>query len=48
MTFYFHFRNCRKVIEIKGDSSSGATLLHADLQPGTKSDYVTQTGAVST
>ncbi|KAI9255727.1 hypothetical protein BDA99DRAFT_517494 [Phascolomyces articulosus] len=38
----------KKVIEIKGDSSSGATLLHANLQPGTKADYVTQTGSVST
>ncbi|KAI8149526.1 hypothetical protein BJV82DRAFT_662822 [Fennellomyces sp. T-0311] len=38
----------RKHIEIKGDSASGATLLHANLQPGSKTDYVTQTGAVST
>ncbi|KAI9497512.1 hypothetical protein BDB00DRAFT_784834 [Zychaea mexicana] len=38
----------RKVIEIKGDSSSGATLLHANLQPGTKNDYVTQSGVVPT
>ncbi|KAG2226180.1 hypothetical protein INT45_003325 [Circinella minor] len=38
----------KKVIEIKGDSNSGATLLHANLKPESKNDYVTQTGAVST
>ncbi|KAL0089234.1 hypothetical protein F4703DRAFT_1926019 [Phycomyces blakesleeanus] len=36
-----------QVVEIRGDHNT-ASILHANLQPGSKTDYVTQTGNVST
>ncbi|KAI7879313.1 hypothetical protein K492DRAFT_178863 [Lichtheimia hyalospora FSU 10163] len=38
----------KKVVEIRGDANSGATVMQMSLKPEAKNDYLTQSGAVST